>query len=77
MTTDVAPSRYWELMADKRKEALELSMKENKLLKLKYGVNVLEQENCLLDDHVKEANVLSELVQGLVSVEDSLPLKEE
>ena len=32
LTSDIAPEKYWELLAEKRREALEETLKENKFL---------------------------------------------
>ena len=67
---DVTPCRYWELMVGMSKETEPLHI-DNMMLKdsvkEQEKQNLIQGDQCLLEDHVKESQVLSELVQCVIS----------
>ncbi|KAL1457482.1 hypothetical protein WDU94_007709 [Cyamophila willieti] len=63
LTNDVPSEHYWKLLAEKRRVALEESLKENETLHNK--VKLLEEENSVVKDMLKEA---TELVQTLTEI---------
>lgn len=70
---DSPPAKYWEALAEKRKEALEETLTENKELheknkKLESEVAELKEENKLLEEMVDEAKQLATLVQVRQSI---------
>ncbi|XP_066952676.1 geminin-like isoform X1 [Macrobrachium rosenbergii] len=72
LTSDTAPPEYWEELAEKRREALEETLVENKKLTqenkcLKEEVAQLKEENKLLDEMVKEAKELAQLVEVITA----------
>ncbi|XP_064093354.1 geminin-like isoform X2 [Macrobrachium nipponense] len=72
LTSETAPPEYWEELAEKRREALEETLRENKNLTeenkcLKEEVAQLKEENKLLDEMVKEAKELAQLVEVLTA----------
>ncbi|XP_076044117.1 geminin DNA replication inhibitor isoform X2 [Oratosquilla oratoria] len=72
---DVAPPEYWEGVAEKRRQALEKVLIENKDLhdendRLKQRVNILTEENGLLQEMVDEAKELAELVQTVTEADE-------
>lgn len=75
LTSDIAPPEYWKVMAEKRREALDSTLTENKQLhqenlSLKVEVKELKQENALLEEMVNDAKQLAELVQTITEAED-------
>jgi len=75
LTSDNAPPEYWKVMAEKRREALDSTLTENKQLhqeniSLKVEVKELKQENALLEEMVNDAKQLAELVQTITEAED-------
>lgn len=76
LTSDNPPAKYWEALAEKRKEALEETLVENEILheknkKLENENKVLKEENKLLEDMVEEAKQLAALVQSVTDGEDA------
>jgi len=76
LTSDTAPPEYWKVMAEKRREALDSTLVENKELhqenqSLKVEVKELKQENALLEEMVNDAKQLAELVQTITEAEDA------
>lgn len=72
LTSDTAPSEYWEELAEKRREALEETLVENKALHetnkmLETKVSELKEENTLLQGLVDEAKELAQMVETLTS----------
>lgn len=75
LTSETAPPEYWKVMAEKRREALDTTLEENKQLyqeneNLKTEVVELKQENALLEDMVNDAKQLAELVQQITEAEE-------
>ncbi|CAL4060338.1 unnamed protein product, partial [Meganyctiphanes norvegica] len=75
LTSDTAPPEYWKVMAEKRREALNVTLEENKHLyeeneNLKTEVKELKHENSLLEEMVNDAKQLAELVQTITEAEE-------
>jgi len=75
LTSDTAPPDYWKVMAEKRREALDETLEENKHLCqeneiLKTEVKELKHENALLEEMVNDAKQLAELVQTITEAEE-------
>ena len=67
---DVTPRRYWELMLGMSQENEPLhtdNMKLKDCVKKPEEKNLIRGDQYLLEDHVKEAQALSELVQCVIS----------
>ncbi|KAK7074045.1 hypothetical protein SK128_010115 [Halocaridina rubra] len=80
LMSDSAPPQYWEQLAEKRREALEETLIENKKLsvevkELHVEVKELKQENKMLNEMVDEAKELAQLIKTLTSNGD--PANEE
>ncbi|XP_050700396.1 geminin-like [Eriocheir sinensis] len=76
LTCDSPPAKYWEALAEKRKEALEETLVENKELhdknkKLESEISELKEENKLLEEMVDEAKQLAALVQSITGEEST------
>lgn len=74
LTSETAPPEYWKVMAEKRREALDTTLEENKQLyqeneNLKTEVVELKNENALLEEMVNDAKQLAELVQTITEAE--------
>ncbi|XP_008483508.1 geminin [Diaphorina citri] len=63
LTSDVASEHYWKILAERRRVALEEALKENEALHNK--VKLLEEENAVVKEMMKEA---TELVQTLTEI---------
>ncbi|XP_076183428.1 geminin DNA replication inhibitor isoform X2 [Ptiloglossa arizonensis] len=65
LTSDAGPSEnYWEVLAERRRIALDDALEENK--ELSDRVEKLEEENCIYKEMLDESRALVEVLQEMI-----------